>query len=89
MNKWDLLHDQEKYKEPNKSERGRTRLDTQRTNVDELVEVMKKIKDGKEEKHIEKYEKTNDEEMQDIQARQEQRRKGAKAKLLRPKLWEE
>ena len=48
-----------------------------------------KIKDGKEEKNIEKYEKTNDEEMQDIQARQEQRRKGTKAKLLRPKLWEE
>lgn len=44
MNRWDLLHDQEKYKEPNKSKRWRTRLDTQRTNVDELVEVLKKNK---------------------------------------------
>ena len=40
---------------------------------------------SEEEEHIEKDEKTNDEEMQDIQARQEQRGKGAKAKLLKPK----
>jgi len=44
MNRWYLLHDQEKYKKPNKSERERTRLDTQRTNVDELVEALKKNK---------------------------------------------